>query len=373
MAYYPKLKHFLPERRNHVIDKLLQLKDQLKDQIPVKDLEEHLMLATWNIRDFGKKGGFNPQERLPESYFYIAEILSSFDLIAVQEVNDLEPLERVLGIMGSHYSYIATDVSDRSAGGNGERMTFIYDKRKISFKNIAGEIVLPTELLISKAELQIDGGKVIAGKQFRRTPYLVSFQCGWFKFDLCTVHIYYGDEKKEDEIQERIEEIQAVANYLSKRADESFLEHKSLILLGDFNIVDQDHETMKALINSGFVVPEKLKSPTNLGQVKRYYDQIAFKTTKGHLEFIDAEATKGEKGNAGVFDIFQSCFNGDDFIVYRDQLITTGEGKNIENDEEKLKKYYHKWKTWQLSDHHLMWARLKINDSISYINNCRIK
>ncbi len=42
-----------------------------------------LLLATWNIREFdsGKYG-----YRDDEAYYYIAEILSRFDLIAIQEV-----------------------------------------------------------------------------------------------------------------------------------------------------------------------------------------------------------------------------------------------------------------------------------------------
>ncbi|WEA01836.1 endonuclease/exonuclease/phosphatase family protein [Mucilaginibacter sp. SJ] len=373
MAYYPKLKtNFIPaERRNHIIDKLLALKTQLDEEIPDKNLEKHLLLATWNIRDFGKDGGFNPQPRLPESYFYIAEILSAFDLIAVQEVNELEPLETVLSIMGNNYSYIATDVSDAKGGGNGERLTFIYDKRKIWFKNIAGEIVLPSNLLISKTELQVEGDKVVAGKQFRRTPYVVSFQCGWFKFDLCTVHIYYGEDRPGPELQQRIEEIKTIANYLSKRADEAFLKDKSMILLGDFNIVAQNHETMEALLDSGFTVPKNLRASTNLGR-DHYYDQIAFKTKQGQLDFIDSEATDAKNANAGVFEIYKNCFDDDDYQVYKNELVNTREGATIANDEVKLKKYYNSWKTWQLSDHKVLWTRLLINDSEAYINSCRI-
>jgi hypothetical protein len=99
-----------------MIDKLLTLKSQLDAVIPGKNQEKNLLLATWNIRDLGKQGGFNPAGPLPESYFYIAEILSAFDLIAVQEVNDLAPLELILSIMGGHYSFMATDVADSRAG-----------------------------------------------------------------------------------------------------------------------------------------------------------------------------------------------------------------------------------------------------------------
>ena len=374
MAYYPKLKTaFVPDRRkNHVIDKLIALKNQLEEQIPDKNLEKNLLLATWNIRDFGKIGGFNPGKRLPESLFYIAEILSSFDLIAVQEVNDLEPLETVLSIMGSSYSYIATDVADKAGGGNGERMTFIYDKRKIWFKNIAGEIVLPANLMISKTELETENGKIVAGKQFRRTPYVVSFQAGWFKFDLCTVHLYYGEDRGE-KLQERIEEIAGIASYLGKRANADFLKEKSLILLGDFNIVHPEHETMKALTDNGFIIPKNLQRPSNMDLTK-YYDQIAFKTSTGQLEYIDKIVTIDPKQqNAGVLHIFETCFNGDDVDLYKDEIIKQKAGKKAaEGSQQDLLDYYNKWKTWQLSVHNLMWTRLNINDSLKYLEGCKI-
>jgi hypothetical protein len=72
------------------ISNLKALRAQLSAKIPAKDAEDNLLLATWNIRDLGKAGGgWGYGERLPESYFYIAEILSRFDFIAVQEVNEL--------------------------------------------------------------------------------------------------------------------------------------------------------------------------------------------------------------------------------------------------------------------------------------------
>ena len=168
---------------------------QLDSSIPAKDSEDTLLLATWNIRDFGKpikhRRSWGP--RLPETWFYIAEVLSRFDFVAVQEVNEVEELEHVMDILGPNWAYIATDATDRAMGGNGERMAFIYDRRKVSFQSIAGELVLPEELLISAAELATDAkGKVVAGKQFVRTPFLASFQSGWLKFDVCTVHLYYG-------------------------------------------------------------------------------------------------------------------------------------------------------------------------------------
>jgi hypothetical protein len=55
--------------------------------------------ASWNLKEFG-----HLKNRLPETYFYIAEILNRFDLVAVQEVNstltDLDIIMRLLGENG---------------------------------------------------------------------------------------------------------------------------------------------------------------------------------------------------------------------------------------------------------------------------------
>ena len=166
--------------RKRTIEHLILLRKQLDEEIPQKNAENSLLLATWNIRQF-------TDNRKQESYMYIAEILSRFDLIAVQEVKEkMRGLEKVKSILGKNWDYIATDVTDSTDGGNGERIAFLYDTNKVSFKNIAGEIVLPhTEL--------------IQGMQFARTPFCVAFQAGWFKFNLTTVHIFYGKENKADE------------------------------------------------------------------------------------------------------------------------------------------------------------------------------
>ncbi len=371
--YYPSLKHkFQDNRRNFVIDNLCALKAQLSRQVPDKDIDNNLLLATWNIRDFGKINRRGYGERIPESHYYIAEILSAFDLIAVQEVNELEELEVVMNLLGNQYDYIATDVSDSNAGGNGERMTFIYDKRKIWFKNVAGEIVLPADLLISKSELKTEHGDIVAGKQFHRTPFVVSFQCGWFKFDLCTVHLYYGSSSGA-KLKERVEEIDRVANYLGKRANEAFLKHKSLILLGDFNIVSPEHETMQALLKANFVIPKPLRNKTNvLGTM--YYDQIAFKTRKDQLEYIEKESDDSKQKNAGVFKFFESVFTDDQFAQFSELSAISSNGSRAKaKGEAQFQKYYKDWRTYQMSDHNLMWVRLKVNDSLNYLESCRFK
>lgn len=148
MVFYYKLKRiYHAKERKRVIQNIIALRKQLCEEIPKRTAKDTLLLASWNIRDFDSNK-FKHGPRLKESYYYIAEILSAFDIIAVQEVNeDLKALYRVMSILGRNWDFITTDVTEGSSG-NKERMVFLYDKGKVSFRNIAGEIVLPKSKLI---------------------------------------------------------------------------------------------------------------------------------------------------------------------------------------------------------------------------------
>jgi hypothetical protein len=124
----------------------LQRKKENRDES--LDSEMFIRLATWNIRELGANRKYG--KRLDESLFYISEILSHFDLIAVQEVNeDLYDLNRITSILGKgSWDYIATDATE-GRSGNGERMAFVFNKNKVSFKDIAGEVVLPDYLKVN--------------------------------------------------------------------------------------------------------------------------------------------------------------------------------------------------------------------------------
>lgn len=183
------------------IERLLKMRQTL-NAIRKRKSDGSLLLATWNIRDFdSNKFKFGP--RLPETFYYIAEMISCFDLVAVQEVNrDLTALETVMRILGREWDYIATDTTE-GPGGNEERMAFVFNTEKVWFRKIAGEVVLPEgQLVVSPKKVKVpkDQNKgeqpevttEEAKQQFARTPFLVAFQSGWFRFSLCTVHITTG-------------------------------------------------------------------------------------------------------------------------------------------------------------------------------------
>ena len=95
-------------------ERLLKLRRQLASEGPPRKGLDTLLLATWNIREFDSPAY---GQRLPESLFYIAEIISHFDLVAIQEVrDDLSALEKIKQMLGTTWHYIATDVTEGKAG-----------------------------------------------------------------------------------------------------------------------------------------------------------------------------------------------------------------------------------------------------------------
>ncbi len=349
MPYYNGLRWVKPQERPRVAGKLIRLQKELeKRKIPPRTVNDTLLLATWNIREFGAR---RPKygRRIPESFYYIAEIISAFDLVALQEVNEnLGDLKKVMNILGGRWSFIATDVTE-GRSGNSERMAFLYDTRKVSFQNVAGEIVLPETKLI--------GGT----KQISRTPFLVAFQSGWFRFKLCTVHIYFGAAYGA-KFERRVKEIKSIGKFIARRAKEDG--DYNYVLLGDFNVVSPDCETMSALEGSGFKIPPEVRYPTNITE-DRFYDQIAFKARPGELRL------GGSPVNAGIFDYYEAVFKDDEFDAYKDYIKRTDNSYG-RYDVERRKKYYRTWRTFQMSDHYPLWVELKIDFSEDYLKGLMV-
>ena len=178
-----------------VLENLDLLRSDLESKIPPKKLDQNLLIASWNIRAFGNltrkwdsDENDSPKRDL-HSILCIAEIIKRFDVIAVQEVKDnIRALRDTLKILGHNWSLILTDVN-KGKVGNGERMAYLFDTRRVQMSGLAGELVVPEEW-----EDDINEGAM--AKQFVRSPYAVSFQSGKHTFILVTLHILYGDSPK---------------------------------------------------------------------------------------------------------------------------------------------------------------------------------
>ncbi len=366
MTYIGGLRKLNPvETRARIADRLLAIKKELEKQnVPERNVNRSLLLATFNIRDFDSNK-FGHGKRLPESYYYLAEMISAFDVVALQEVNeDLSGLKKLMKVLGGTWEYIATDTS-----GNNERMVFLYDTCKVRFRKIAGEIVLPFKAPKKKDILAFvdtikdlndtEINKLLKEKkhldpnrQFNRTPFMVSFQSGWFKFNLCTVHIYYGADSGVA-LKRRKREIREVAKFMKKRADKDST--NNYILLGDFNIVSPEHETMEALTSNGFVVPDEIQK-SNVKETK-FYDQIAFRMKDMALV----------PKSADVFTFNSVVFRNSDFETYKDEMVRISKSAKKLAESELEKYYKNDWRTFQISDHKIMWVELQIDFSKKYL------
>lgn len=335
-----------PDAQRRIGQNLLQLRRQLAKDLPPRNVQHSLLLATWNIREFGRNQKFGA--RIPESFSYIAEILSHFDLIAVQEVNrSLHDLQFVMRLLGSWWSYMVADTTEGSSG-NSERMAFIYDTRKVRFNNIVGKLVLPP----IKGE---------PSRQISRTPFLCSFKTGWRSFTLASAHMYWGTSKADD--PGRLLDIDSTARLLAKRNQDRQAnpdgEPDITILLGDFNIFSTDSEAFACLTKNKFTVPEPLMNlPSNAAR-DRTYDQIAFHDPNRRFK---------KALSAGVLDFQKSLFQEEDRAGYLEALRQYVPEKFAKaTDEAKIVKLYRQWATFQVSDHLPLWVELPIDFSDNYI------
>lgn len=383
--------------RDQTIDGLKLLKAQITAAMPIRTAGQTLLLGTWNIRNFDDNR-FGNGPRLDESFFYLAEVVSAFDIIAVQEIcEDMAPFERLMETVGPEYDYIMTDVT-LGESGNKERLGFIYNKNKVHFTGVAGELVLPFDQQISD---------VTKARQFARTPFSCSFQSGWFKFNFATVHIYYGKDKlTAPEFKRRVNEIDAVAKFIADRAKGD--KTTAHILVGDFNIDAFDAPTFDALDRHGFQV-FKNNIGSNSTQTK-FYDQISFMPEAGEVSLANPGSGKAH----GVLNVFESVFRKDDLKLHRDAVIASIDSKIaaadeeiarqqraadkpgvtperiataqrkitkqrafiaeqtvLKTDEPKLQAFYEEWRTYQISDHFPLFVELNIDFAAGYLDKLK--
>ncbi len=260
--------------------------------IPEKRTDKNLLIGTWNVRSFGNifpHWGENPAspKRNYRAMASIAEIARCFDVIAIQEVKrDTRGIRLLQNWLGPAWELVLSDVT-AGEKGNDERLSFLYDRRRVHLSGLTGEIVLPPTSQGDPAQ------------QFARTPYIVGFECGQERFVLLTAHIRYGSVP-----QDRIDEIRSLAEYIAseirKRAQDPSSEETNLIVLGDFNIDERgDNPLFQAFISTGLTVPKQLKKlKTTYGDKPKYYDQIGWFMGAMNLELQ----------NAGVVDFAGAVF-----------------------------------------------------------------
>lgn len=272
------------DEKTRTIENLLKLRESLKN-IPEKRTDKNLLICSWNLKDFGE---YN--HRQPESYFYLAEILSKFDIISIQECRaNLDPLKILLEIMGAHWSYLFNDVSDHE-GSNSERSLIIYDTQRCEFSGQAGEIILHSKVS-QECEL----------KQFNRIPYIMGFTAEWKRFSLITLHLEPGNDSKSREIRKT--EIKFLMELLKKRLKKDSqirLWSDNIIIVGDMNLYRNNTEAFELFEKHFFEeVDSLIDKDTITAKSDNIFDHIFF---YGKSKFTTLEKTN----RAGVFNMFET-------------------------------------------------------------------
>jgi len=282
------------------------LRASLSGTIPAKQEGQNLLIATWNIRAFGSLtrkwtavSGDSPTRDL-RGLRAICEIVSRFDVVAIQEVvGDLRALRDMMHFLGDNWSFLMTDIT-RGEAGNNERMAFVFDTTRVRPSGLACELVVPPEWLEEIGENALRS-------QFARTPYAVSFRAGTTTFILVTLHIDYGDDSRK-----RIPELTAIARWMADWARQSNRWHHNLLTLGDFNIDRQNGALWQAFTSTGLTVPDDLNAvqrsifaDPNNPTLDKFYDQIAWFQTGSGSQRLSMDYTRG-----GGFDFLPHVYGG---------------------------------------------------------------
>jgi endonuclease/exonuclease/phosphatase family metal-dependent hydrolase len=310
---------------------LQQLSDALdadaKFRVPPKEVDRNLLVATWNLREFGRvtKKWRSSDDDSPKRDLFsiraIAEVVSRFDVVALQEVQlDIEALRFLLRALGSNWGLILTDAVKSQAGDN-ERLAFVFDTRRAMPSGLACELVVPDEVL--KAGVGEDALK----EQFAKTPYAVAFRTEGHTFILVTLHVVFGKKSKD-----RIAELTQIAKWMRDWADDTSDEYRqNLMVLGDFNIDRNDDPNYKAFTSQGLSpAPGHEGLPRTLGSSgpDKFFDQIAW--------FNDGAEAKLTFG--------------------------VGRANNFEWDRFVLKDLNRNQKSFRVSDHYPLWAEFLLPD-----------
>jgi len=321
--------------RARTLDALKRLRYALDEQIPARRYERNLLMANWTLRRFG---GLGRERYLPESLYLMAQIISAFDLVALQEVyRDLGQLQLLLEILGPDWDYLATDIAPGAAGSN-ERFAFVFYKPRVAFGNISSNLTLPEDNM-----------------QLARPPLLSVFRSGDWAFEVCTTHIHYGGSRA-DQHARRLTEIKHLLEHLRWRARGHTMD---LFLLGDFQIERRDSEVHEALVKGGVQIPDMVLQPSS-ALSERFYSLIGYLKERGSMPL----AASGRSG--GVFRTFDYAMRDEDLGAYarttayrHTRASRTGVGRPDDDQKTRLRRF-RQWRTYYLSDHRPLWVELDV-------------
>jgi endonuclease/exonuclease/phosphatase family metal-dependent hydrolase len=289
--------------------------------IPAVGQPGKLLLASWNIANLGV------HKRRPADLKVIAEILSWFEIVAIQEIAD--NLDDFMGLIAGLPGHFAWIFNDRA--GNDERSAYLYDTRRVSLSPKIGEVVIVEH---DRRHVTLPG---ITRKfhGFNRNPYLAGFSIDNTDILLTNCHLIYGPQGSSTERKASIErrqlEAYAIARWCDLRRSDKHRWTKNILALGDFNLprAETGDAIHAALTKRGLSLPpHTTRIPTNVSNTADY-DQIA--VTPG---------LKSKVKKMGVFDF--------DAAIFSDIFNAAAPG------------YWRSCAKYYISDHRPLWMQLEL-------------
>ncbi|SFQ99617.1 endonuclease/exonuclease/phosphatase family protein [Poseidonocella sedimentorum] len=276
----------------------------------------NLLLASWNIANLGDPG----QPRDARDLALMAEMISWFDLVAIQEVKrDAGPLQALRAMLPESYRAVFTDWA-----GNNERLAYLYDSAVVERLELAGEIAVAPA---SQRYVRLPGIEA-KFRGFDRNPFAVGFAREGLRLTVVNAHLYFGSDSTRHKNRRALENY-AVARWadLNRKSADAYT--RNVIVIGDLNMpkAEPDDPIYAALTKRGLFLPiHQTRIGTTIAG-DAHYDQIAF--------FPGQSATRFR--TSGVFD-----FDG---AVFAELWQAEGE------------RPFDAFVRYHLSDHRLLWAQ----------------
>jgi hypothetical protein len=301
--------------RQRTADGIARLREALRATIPDKSDRRRLLIATWNIRDLGE------YTRPDEALHYIAEIISYFDVVAVQELKaDLTDFDRIRQILGRGWRSLESDINEVLPGDR-ERLAFFFDSRKVTVGRLIGEL-----------ELRENPEGV--GRPYR-SPYFVSFKFGGIELAFCNIHLRWGSEVKNRSVM-----MGAIAAELARKVERGRDFPPNFVLLGDVQGGSDKGRILEGIEEAGFLLPVGLRNLPSV-QSGRPYDQIAL--------MLDP-ASPLQVGTGNVFDFYRFVYTDDQADTYASQV-------------EGFPGAYRNRRGYLMSDHFPKWLELLVGET----------
>lgn len=301
-------------------------------QIPAKR-DDRLLVGSWNIANLGG------QDRQPAHYRLLAEIVSWFDVCAVQEVKDnLRGLRGLLAALNKHHGNWRTVFTDRA--GNEERLAIVYDSDAVELGEKIAELAIPQA---EHGRIKLPGVDLAFG-DFDRHPQIVTLRRrgGRNIIELVNVHLYFGPhktrEQRERSMQRRRLEAFAVGDWCNRRHKDPHTYTQLIATLGDFNLPRHDpaEPLYTTLTDLGLLLPgHSSKIGGTSISTEAEYDQVAFLPGPMAKRYLAS----------GVFDYDGTLFPS----LWKRRRRLAGEKKGRSEFLSYLRYY--------MSDHRPIWAQ----------------